>query len=104
MKYSEPLSGQIWVFLAFLGVGFLLGALYLAFGFLRMLCGNGRRRLFCFPAYRRAFFAKAAAAHGGFCAPKYQRVVLACADVGKQAGAVLCRAMGPVSRPYLGLA
>jgi hypothetical protein len=63
MRYSEPLLTQVRTFLSFGGVGFLLGALYLAFGFLRALFGDGRRAtavcdlLFCFCAFGALFAA-----------------------------------------------
>lgn len=63
MRYSEPLSGQIWTFLAFSGVGFLLGGVYAAFSFLRALFKNGRRAtavcdlLFCACAFGVLFAA-----------------------------------------------
>lgn len=63
MRYSEPLASQVWVFLAFLGVGFLLGAVYLWFEALRALFANGRRAtvvcdlLFCLCAFAVLFSA-----------------------------------------------
>lgn len=63
MSYSEPLSAQVWVFLAFLGVGFLLGALSLFFRVLRALLGGGGGAtaaydlLFCFCAFALLFAA-----------------------------------------------
>lgn len=63
MRYSEPLAAQIWVFLAFLGVGFLLGAVYLGFFFLRNLFQNGKTAtavcdlLFCLCAFAALFSA-----------------------------------------------
>lgn len=61
MSYSEPLIRQLWVFLAFSGVGFLLGAVYLGFFFLRNLFQNGKAAtvvcdlLFCLCVFTALF-------------------------------------------------
>ena len=99
MSYSEPLQKQLTDFLSFLGVGFLLGGLYLLSGFFRRLFGEGKRAtvvldlLFCFGAFTVLFGACLALTNGFWRLPE-----LAAAAAGFF---VFCRSAGRWLTPPL---
>ena len=70
MSYSDPLIFQLHRLLLFLGVGFLLGFVWTAFGLLRELFANGKRItvfldvLFCAVSFLALFFSSLAYANG----------------------------------------
>lgn len=75
MRYSEPLQNQLTAFVAFSGVGFLLGAVYVLCGFFRKLFGDGKKTtfaldlLFCLVSFAALFGASLAFTNGVWRAP-----------------------------------